>query len=202
MPGSPTTPTLDRVRPLAFWTRLGPQVVRDSTARGRRGHRTGAPGGPSISGVPSPETGESTVLPSGISMRTGPCTSTGPHATTRTVRRWVLPAACPPGSPLFAPRDSHGATGRCVPTIASVPRALGRTESIAGQQHQRPGGPQRCQGLPTPDNSDWTTNIVPPSTAAPTPGRTADPEPDARHRRRDPAAVGITSIPACRPTGV
>jgi hypothetical protein len=139
MPGSPTTPTLDRVRPLAFWTRLGPQVVRDSTARGRRGHRTGAPGGPSISGVPSPETGESTVLPSGISMRTGPCTSTGPHATTRTVRRWVLPAACPPGSPLFAPRDSHGATGRCVPTIASVPRALGRTESIAGQQHQRPG---------------------------------------------------------------
>ena len=46
---------------------------------------------------------------------------------------------CPPGSPLFAPSDRHGATGRCVPTIASVPRALGRTESIAGQQHQRPG---------------------------------------------------------------
>jgi hypothetical protein len=46
---------------------------------------------------------------------------------------------CLPGSPLFAPSDSHGATGRRVPTIASVPRALGRTESIAGQQHQRPG---------------------------------------------------------------
>jgi hypothetical protein len=72
-------------------------------------------------------------------MRTGPCTSTGPHATSRTVRRWVLLAACPPGSPLFAPRDSHGATGRCVPTIASVPRALGRPESIAGQQHHCPG---------------------------------------------------------------
>src|SRR3984957_5570284 len=33
MPGSPTTPTLDRVRPLAFGPVLGPHVVRDSTAR-------------------------------------------------------------------------------------------------------------------------------------------------------------------------
>src|SRR3984957_8734837 len=32
MPGSPTTPTLDRVRPLAFGPVLGPHVVRDSTA--------------------------------------------------------------------------------------------------------------------------------------------------------------------------
>jgi hypothetical protein len=29
-------------------------------------------------------------------MRTGPCTSTGPHATTRTARRWVLLAVVRP----------------------------------------------------------------------------------------------------------
>lgn len=56
----------------------------------------------------------------------------------------------------------------------------------------------------TPDNSDWTTNMVPPSTAAPTPSRTADPEPDARHRRRWPGGGRNrlnTGVPAHRHIG-
>jgi hypothetical protein len=73
---------------------------------------------------------------------------------------WVLLAAYPPGSPLFAPRDSHDATGRRVPTIASVPRALGRTESIAGQQHQRPG--QRTATMPgTELSGGWVFLVAP-----------------------------------------
>jgi hypothetical protein len=40
---------------------------------------------------------DSTTLPSGISMRTGPCTSTGPEGTTRTMRgSGVSVMVCPP----------------------------------------------------------------------------------------------------------
>src|SRR5271169_826496 len=120
-------------------------------------------------------------------MRTGPCASTGPHATTRTVRRWVLLAVVRP--------DHHYlllATATAQPAGAFQPlrpcreRWAERNPLPGNNISVQAGGPQRCQGLPTPDNSDWTTNMVPPSTAAPTPGRAADPEPDARHRRRRP----------------
>jgi hypothetical protein len=48
-----------------------------------------------------------------------------------------------------------------------------------------------------------TTNVVPPSTAVPTPGRTADPEPDARHRRRRPGGGRnhLNGVPAHRHLG-
>jgi hypothetical protein len=79
-------------------------------------------------------------------MRTGPCASTGPHATTRTVRRWVLLAVCPPGSPLFAPRfhwrqcrwclgvaqtwqgDLDGAAAQCAELVAGQTQLKGKCQ--------------------------------------------------------------------------
>ena len=156
---------------------MGPHVVPNSTARGRRGRRTGAPDGPSVSSVTSPEAGPNPPCCHQASRR-GPAPS---PARVRPPRPALFVVGCyPPGSPLFAPRDRYGATGRCVPTIASVPRALGRTESIAGQHISvHAGGPQRCQGLPNPGQFGLDHQHGATVHSSSNASRTADPEPES-----------------------
>ena len=76
-----------------LWDRFGTTRCSGQHCAGRRGHRTGAPDGPNISGVPSLEAGPNPPCCHQASRRgPAPFTSTGPPATTRTVRRWVLSA--------------------------------------------------------------------------------------------------------------
>jgi hypothetical protein len=84
-------------------------------------------------------------------MRTGPCASTGPHATTRTVRRWVLLAVVRP--------DRHYlllATGTAQPADAFQPlrpcreRWAERNPLPGNSISVRAGGPHRCRGLLNP----------------------------------------------------
>lgn len=193
---------------------MGPHVVRDSTARGRRGHRTGAPDGPSISGVPSPEAGPNPPCCHQAS-RCGPAPA---PARVRMPRPALLVVGC--CSPFVRPdrhyllfatatacssrqprRNRPVRSNHCVRAESAGPNGIHcRATTSASRLADRTD----ARDCPTPDNSDWTTNMVPPSTAALTPSRTADPEPDARHRHRRPGGGRNrlnTGVPAHRHIG-
>jgi hypothetical protein len=75
----------------------------------------------------------------------------------------------------------------------------------ATQSASKPADGNDARDRLTPDNTDWTTNMVPPATRCSdaqlhSGSRTWRPSSPPFHAAAGPAAVGITSIPACRPT--
>jgi hypothetical protein len=189
-----------------FWDPFWDHTLSGTALRrGGRGHRTGAPDGPSISGVPSPEAGPNPPCCHQAS-RCGPAPA---PARVRTPRPALFVVGC--CSPFVRP-DHHylllatataqpaGAFHHCVRAGSSGPNGI---HCRATTSASRPADRNDARDCSTPDNSDWTTNMVPPSTAAPTPNRTADPEPDAPHRRRRPGGGRnhLNGVPAHRHIG-
>ena len=119
-------------------------------------------------------------------MRTGPLHQHGsarhnPHCSSLGAARRLsarITTICSSRQPR---RNRPVRSNHCVRAESAGPNAIHcRATTSASRLADR----NDARDCPTPDNSDWTTNMVPPSTAAPTPSRTTDPEPDARHRRR------------------